>query len=482
LEVQTGMASKKTVTLDNLAALGPERLAAILIGLSDDDAEVKRRLRLELATQVGGDTVAAEISKRITALGSARFLVDWQKRRDFLKDLDLQRSMIVDRVAQTRADLALDLMWRFMDLAEPVINRVDDSNGSVGDVFRSACEDLGAIALKARPDPVRLADRVLTALLANDYGVYDGVVTTMLPALGEAGTAHLKSRLAQALASQSGKAAGRGGRASAVRNALQDIADGQADVDAYIALVPSEERSMPYMGAEIGRRLLAAGRTTEAVAALEKARPKLRTGKAKHDDLYLDGDVHDNPWEEAYIEALDATGRGEEAQRLRWAAFEARLSSTQLRAYLKRLPDFEDVEAEERAMKHALGFGSFSAALDFLRGWPNQARAAQLVLARASEIDGNMYYLLDPAAQLIEHKSPLAATLIRRAMIEDTLDGAKSTRYKHAARHLLECSSLARGIQDFRAIETHEVFVGRLRTKHGRKTGFWAQVTEVARA
>ena len=26
--------------------------------------------------------------------------------------------MIVDRVAQTRADLALDLLWRFMDLAE----------------------------------------------------------------------------------------------------------------------------------------------------------------------------------------------------------------------------------------------------------------------------------------------------------------------------------------------------------------------------
>jgi hypothetical protein len=48
-----------------------------------------------------------------------------------------------------------------------------------------------------------------------------------------------------------------------------------------------------------------------------------------------------------------------------------------------------------------------------------------------------MYYLLDPAAQLIEGKHPLAATLLLRAMIEDTLDGAKSTRYKHAARHLL---------------------------------------------
>ncbi len=132
------MPSKKTVTLDNLVALGPERLAAILVELADGDAEIKRRLRLELAAQAGDDTIATEISKRLTALRSARSFVDWQQRRDFAKGLDLQRAMIVDRVAQTRADLALDLMWRFMDLAEPVLNRVDDSNGSPRRLLRTA--------------------------------------------------------------------------------------------------------------------------------------------------------------------------------------------------------------------------------------------------------------------------------------------------------------------------------------------------------
>ena len=44
-----GMASKKTVIADNLAALGAERLATILVELADGDAEIKRRLRLELA-------------------------------------------------------------------------------------------------------------------------------------------------------------------------------------------------------------------------------------------------------------------------------------------------------------------------------------------------------------------------------------------------------------------------------------------------
>ena len=475
------MASKKTVTLQNLAALGAERLATILVVLAEADAEVKRRLRLELAAQVGGDSIAAEIGKRITALRKARSFIDWQKRRDFVKDLDLQRAMIVDRVAQTRADLALDLMWRFMDLAEPVINRVDDSTGSVGDVFQSACEDLGAIAAKAGPDPVGLADQVFTALSANDYGVFDGLVAAMVPALGDTGTAHLKSRLAQALADRLRKAGGRDLRTSAMRSALQDIADAQADIDAYIALVPVEDQSRPQMGAEIGRRLLAAGRTTDALAALENARPNQRSGQAgDHDDFYLARYGDGGAWEEVYIEALDAAGQEQRAQRLRWAAFEDRLSSIQLRAYLKKLPDFEDVEAEERAMRHALGFRSFPAALDFLRIWPDQARAARLVLTRATEIDGNLYYLLEPAAQLIEGKHPLAATLLRRAMIEDTLNGAKSSRYKHAARHLLECSSLASSIQDFGTFETHETFASRLHAKHGRKAGFWAQIAELS--
>jgi hypothetical protein len=473
------MVSKKTVTMDNLVALGPERLAAILVELADGDAKIKRRLRLELAAQAGDDTIAAEISKRLSALRSARSFVDWQQRRDFVKGLDLQKAMIVDRVAETRADLALDLMWRFMELAEPVLNRVDDSNGSVGDVFRAACQDLGTIAAKAKPNPVNLADRVFAAVQANDYGVFDGLVTVMLPALDEAGAAHLKERLTKALTGRSAKAGERDYHALAVRSALQALADGKLDVDAYIALVPPEERRLPHQSAEIGRRLLAAGRAAEALAVLERAKPKRSAVKAtRDDDLYLIGLAADNEWEETYIEALEATGKKDEAQRLRWATFEERLSADQLRAYLKRLPDFDDVEAEERAMNHALGFRSFAAALGFFTEWPDPARAAQLVLARASEIDGNLYYLLDSTARLIEGKHPLAAILLRRAMIEDTLDGAKSTRYKHAARHLLECRSLVAGIRDFGEFEPHEVFVSRLRARHGRKTGFWSQVSE----
>ena len=195
------MAPKKAaVNLANLEALGAKRLAEILLELGSGDAGIKRRLRLELSAEAGAEAVAADIGKRITTLRQARSFVDWQKRPAFVKDLDLQRQLIVDKVARDRPDLALELLWRFMGLAEPVLNRVDDSRGDVGDVFRQACHDLGAVALAASPDPVRLADRVFEAVTTNDYGEYDRLVELVFPALEGAGVARLKERLTAALA------------------------------------------------------------------------------------------------------------------------------------------------------------------------------------------------------------------------------------------------------------------------------------------
>lgn len=456
------MAPRTTLTAAKLAALGSDRLAGILVGLAESDPGIRRRLRLELAAADGGGAVAAQVRTRLATIKAARSFVDWQKRREFVKDLELQRAMIAERVAQADPDLALELMWRFLDLAEPVLERVDDSSGSVGDVFRSACNDLGRIAARARLDRATLADQAFEAMVANGYGVCDGLVEAVLPALGEDGAARLEARLTDALTKRPGSTGAWDWRSAMLRGALQTIADHRADVDAFIALVPPQDRANPHFAAAIGRRLLAAGRTGEALAALEAA--------DRADRRADEGD-----WEEVYFAALEADGQGERAQALSWAAFEERLSAVRLRAFLKGLPDFDGFAAERRAREHAVGYGDFATALQFFHDWPDPDGAAHLVLARHAEIDGNAYYLLDPAAARIEPRHPLAATILRRAMIEDTLAGAKSTRYKHAARHLRACRVLAEAIHDYGSFETHESFTSRLRAAYGRKSGFWAE-------
>ena len=97
-------------------------------------------------------------------------------------------------------------------------------------------------------------------------------------------------------------------------------------------------------------------------------------------------------------------------------------------------------------------------------------------MQRVGELDGNHYEILTAAADALAGRYPLAATLILRAMIDFSLTQNRTARYKHAARHLAECSSLASAIKDYGAIESHKTYEARLRRDHGRKTSFWSLV------
>lgn len=174
---------------------------------------------------------------------------------------------------------------------------------------------------------------------------------------------------------------------------------------------------------------------------------------------------------------LEALGRVEEAQAFRWACFERDLSVEHLRAFLKRLPDFDDIEAEERAMAHAAAHSNPLATLQFFLAWPDLRRAAELLVRRHDEINGDHYEYLAPAAETLSERHPLAATLALRAMIDFTLTNARSKRYGFAAQHLGVCAELASRIENFGAFETHDSYLDRLKTQHGRKFGFWSHVT-----
>ncbi|MFN4090360.1 MAG: DUF6880 family protein [Alphaproteobacteria bacterium] len=478
-----GRAPKPPHTAKNLASRGAARLAALLMEIASGDAAAKRRLRMELAGQRSPGELAREVGKRLAAIAKARSYVDWQRRKGLVDDLEAQRRAIAGPIAAADPSGALDLMWRFLELADPVFARCDDRSGLVIGVFEAAVDDLAAIAAAAKADPAALADRVFRALCDNDDGQYDALIEALAPALGPQGLERLKQLFLELdrtpvptppQAQRRVVGFGSGGpiyadeiqassRASAVRLALGAIADAQGDVDAYIAQQAGKAKTVPAVAAEIARRLLAAGRADEALSAID----------AVHADRSGWIPVE---WEEVRLDVLEALGRYDEAQAFRWDCFARSLNQVRLRAYLKRLPDFDDLAAEERALAHVLAFPEVHYALGFLVSWPALDKAAHLVLARAAEIDGNVYELLTPAAAALESAHPLAATVLRRAMIDFTLGQARSSRYRHAARHLLECAGLAAQIVDFGDLPAHDAYVARLRADHGRKSGFWSLV------
>ena len=290
------MASKKTLTAKNLEVLGVERLAELLIEITTDDAAAKRRLRLELAGREGPAAVAGEVRKRLATIMRSHSFVDRERMPSLARDLETQRRAIVDQVAKHDPVEGLDLIWRFLELAAPVFERCDDSDGMAGDVFGLAAHDLGEIAKKAKPSPTTLADDVFQALVANDYGQYDPLIHVLAPVLGRKGLERLKQRMRSEQPADS----------RVRRLALRGVADAQGDVDAYIAQYDEETRKLPKIAVEIARRLLAADRADEAWQALEAAGPR---AAVRHARGWLDFE-----WEDARIEVLEALGRHEEAQ------------------------------------------------------------------------------------------------------------------------------------------------------------------------
>ncbi|MFN9871416.1 MAG: DUF6880 family protein [Cyanobacteriota bacterium] len=459
------MAGSSSLTARNLEALGAARLAELLLTLSEGDAGAKRLLRLALAEQKGPAEIAREVRKRLATIERSGSFLDDHQRKALLKDLERQRQAISGPIAEHDPAGAVELFWDLLGLYEGLIDRCDDSDAVVRDFFHQSSAALGAVALKAPGDPKALADQVYGAIVSNGYGQFDPILRDLAPALGPEGLAHLRQRLEALRACHTSNDRAKTHRDLIVRIAMLDIADALGDAEAYLAEYRDhdpEALTVPAIAARVAERLTQAGRAEEALALLQGADPVLAQRRAGAEE-----------WCEARLAALAALSRHDEAQAQRWEYALMELSCRHLRDYLKKLPAFEEAAAEERALDLVAEHHDLQEALWFLLHWPEPRRAARLVLAAPKPLNGDLYELLVPLAELLEKNHPLAASRCLRAMVDFSLLRARSKRYSHAARHLHTCHLLARRIKDWGDLEDHSAYVARQRREHGRKYGFW---------
>lgn len=475
--------SRKTLNKANLERLGAEALADLVLELVAGNAALQRQARMALSAAQGPKDVAADIRKRFASLRRASGFLDWHQQRVLVRELDGLLDMIENRIAPEAADTAFELLWSLLQLAPSIHERTDDSNGAVGDVMGRAVDLIGVVSPRITADPNALAERVLEAVADADFGEFDGIIPATAEALGPDGLAHLKKitnkwsetppsdaeldKWRRIGLSTAPEEIVRRNRETTRSIILAAIADAEGDVDAYMARYSDEQLTYGTIAPGVARRLLDAGRVDEAHGIVTRARAA-EQGKGPR--------MFRHDLDEVYEECLQKLGHQDALKDHLWNRFRAGLSAPALRRYLSLLPDFEDVEAEETALDGVEAQAHPVTAIRFLVDWPAPARAARVVLARAAELDGNRFETLSPAAEALDADHPLAATLMRRAMIEDTLRGAKSKRYRHAARHLAECAACAAAIADYGDHPTHDAFVSTLREDHRRKHGFWSLV------
>ena len=560
------MASRPTLNARSLEALGAARLAELLLLHTQGNAAARRALRLALAEQRGPEEMAQQVRQRLATIARSKRALDRKELPPLLADLKSQRQAICGPIAEQAPPLAVELLWCFLDLANSLLDRVDDSDQQILELFHGVSTDLGRLAGQVRPDPVALADQVAAALLDNRHGQCGRLVSHLAGALQAEGLQRLRQRLEAerpprawqpgALPENEADASESEGvlvtevcpylepwnpfalaladdciddddgqvfceadpatddvwmgqeplgsdpdrarieeharlnaadpvddsdnpflgyficddpsvdpweRSRTVRLAMLAIADGLGDAQAYLAEYRGSHPialRRPRIAAHVAQRLTAAGQPDQALIQLDRA--------VLEEGLRSDGA---RVWIDARLEALDALGRDEEAQRLRLRFALERLSLPHLRAYLQRLPVFEDGEAEEQALDAVLCHRAFNRALEFLHRWPDHRRAARLILERPQRLARTNETLLQPLAEILEAKGlPLAASQCLRAMVENILWRGGTRDQGRALDYLRHCMRLASSIEDWGTTPHHNAWVADLlgRVAHDR--------------
>ena len=163
--------SKSLKLRDRLIRVGPERLADTLLDVAEGDRELKRRLEL-LAIEDDPEATADELAKQIAALRRRKRFVRYGESFELAGELRLLIEAIRDRVFSDLPDRAFLLADGFLRTDAKVYERVDDSSGSVADVYRDACLLwLDAAARSGRDED--WVERLRATATDNDYGVRD---------------------------------------------------------------------------------------------------------------------------------------------------------------------------------------------------------------------------------------------------------------------------------------------------------------------
>lgn len=393
-------ASLKKVSPENLARLGVERLARILVETANIRPDLKRRLRMELAAEQGANHLALEIDRRLGSLETSRGKVSWRQRASFVGDLDILRGLIAERLATLDAGMALARMWLFMDLARRLGVRVRDRDGTLGQVFAAGAADIGALLAGASNE--ELARDVVEAI-GRDIPNW----TDWLPIVLARTRPAFASDVLRGIADH-------GGGNPAWLILARQAADAADDVEAFQATFTAATLRTPAIAAQAAQRLLSANRIEDAGRLLRAASPPLSTARSPSGRPAMPVEI-DFEWESAWIDYLDRSGQGDAAQVARWASFERTLSTDRAREFTRRLADFADVEAEGRAFDHAVSYPDVQRALQFLMAWPALPEAAKLIESRLGEITVACELAESWAATLRARRPAAAHALLRNA-------------------------------------------------------------------
>ncbi|MFT5118540.1 MAG: hypothetical protein ACI9NY_002081 [Kiritimatiellia bacterium] len=396
-------------------------------------------------------------NKAITGIKNGTRFISYRETYDFEQTLDRINAGI-EKLITEAPDLAIKLCQRLIDIDGSICERVDDSNGFLSACYATTYHLLDRAFVAAKSDREVVGRYLYEVYKHDEYGLRGYILENAKQSL-RAGADKVLETLLQDNPLEDYKSC----------HVLKIIADVRGDVDTYIELVKQEALAFGRPLAdqsicEIATRLNAAFRSEEAIHWLDKI---------SEDGHYTTQKT------QLLIEAYQLEGKDNKARQLLWERFERYLHVEDYLAYLKQATESARETAKINAIALAKKHTNLNSALAFLADIQQWDEVDALIIdhAKADTLGGIHYsHYRKLSTRLAKQERSLAATLLRRALVEDVLYKAQSKYYHYAVSDLKKAHDFAQTVSDWQGFTSHPAFIQALQTQHARKHAFWSKL------
>ncbi len=382
--------------------------------------------------------------------------VTWRESGAYADELSAM--LMILKEGDLEPHTGVELVASFFRSDGKILEACDDSNGSIGDVFRiDACELFVQYASMCR-DKEWLADLLFDIQRDDDYGVRDCLI--------DAGSKFLPEEIIRSLIERFWKLADSETDKIEKRHWLfpiESLARQIRDAALYERTVTTFSEGEPGVDAclRIAEVNLEAGDPGTALSWLQRVPLDETFEEDQRDDLLLK--VH------------KALGNRKEAAETAWRIFRRYRTDDTLKILTENIGPHDRTQLLEDETRLIMRSNELSYRdAHFLISLGRVEEAASYLLARSSQIDGNYYTNVLPLAELMEELGQtLTSTVLYRSLLESILARAISKYYTHGVRYLKKLDALAPRIDNWRDVENHDLYSQSLRRQHARKSAFW---------
>ena len=443
-----------------LAALGAERLADELMTLAMSSDRVNDRVEMLIATPKEN---IKRFKAKLSGLKRARRFIERRESYAFANKLSRMLDNLRNGVDDPKSGVELVASFFKMDAA--IINRCDDSNGSIGIVFRCEARDLFTHYASQCKDDAWLSDLLMHLLSRDDYGVRDCLVDSAGQFLSKDAMLFLARRfwkMAEPEKKQPDDVP-YNHHLHAVMSLARQLGDAKLYEKARRAAWPNLSTACCT---DIAHVYFETGDAETALSWIERIH---------QDDHFMIGERRG-----LLLAIYEKLGKTDKAAEIAWDAFLAYRNTERLEELCRIIGEDQRERIVAEQAKQILQSDRLSYTdMFFLLDMKRIDEAESCILKNAEQLDGDSYtYLLPMAKQMESHDRFVAATLIYRALLESILRRAISKYYTHGVRYLKKLDSISPKITDWQGSPPHTQYKEAIGKEHFRKKAFWGRYGE----